>query len=122
MRPYKSFDILSGSVITEIKGMEEGSEEITFTTIKDGITNTYRMWHEQDCCENVWLSDICGDVEDLLFVEVIHAEEREESGDSNWGTYTWTFYDIQTTKGCVNLRWVGESNGYYSESVNFAEI
>lgn len=122
MRPYKSFDILSGSVITEIKGMEEGSEEITFTTIKDGITNTYRMWHEQDCCENVWLSDICGDVEDLLFVEVIHAEEREESGDSNGGTYTWTFYDIQTTKGCVNLRWVGESNGYYSESVNFAEI
>lgn len=122
MRPYKSFDILNGGVITEIKGMEEGSEEITFTTIKGGISNTYRMWHDQDCCENVWLSDICGDIEDLLFAEVIHAEEREESGDSNWGTYTWTFYDIQTTKGCVNLRWVGESNGYYSESVNFAEI
>lgn len=122
MRPYKSFDILNGSIITEIKGMEEGSEEITFTTIKDGTTNTYRMWHEQDCCENVWLSDICGDVEDLLFAEVIHAEEREEWRETDWGTATWTFYDIQTTKGCVNLRWVGESNGYYSESVNFAEI
>lgn len=122
MRNHKSFEILKGSTITEIHGMEVDSDEITFTTIKDGTTSTYKMYHEQDCCESVDLNDICGDLDDLLNSEVIHAEERSSEGESEWGTSTWTFYDIQTTKGSVHLKWFGESNGYYSESVDFIQI
>lgn len=122
MRNCKSFEILKGSTITEIHGMEVDSDEIIFTTIKDGITSTYKMHHRQDCCESVELNDICGDLDDLLNAEVTHAEERSSDGESKWGTYTWTFYDIQTTKGSVNLKWFGESNGYYSESVDFIQI
>lgn len=95
-------------------GLVEGSEEVIFK-VKDGVE--FRMYHQQDCCENVSVEDVCGDVGDLIGAEVLHFEERTDEAETDWGHTTWTFYDIQTTKGCVNIRWCGESNGYYSESV-----
>lgn len=123
MCSYLNIDILEGNIITDIEGMEEGSTEVYFTVVNNGVTTKYLMYHEQDCCESVYLADVCGDVSDLLNALIVHAEERSESGESSdWGTATYTFYDIQTTKGCVNLRWVGESNGYYSEDVSFVKV
>lgn len=86
-----------------------------------------RLWHGQDCCETVDLVDIDGDVADLIGTPLTMAEEVSNSADPHGReyepeSYTWTFYKFATVKGYVTLRWFGESNGYYSESVTVEHI
>ncbi len=113
---------LNGRTIIEVIGCEKGSDEIN---IKCSDGTSWRMLHNQDCCESVSVEDVCGDVADLIGLVV---EARQECGDVHpegfvpheyMYSYTWTFYIIQTNKGAVTIRWLGESNGYYSESVYF---
>lgn len=106
---------MNGEVIASIDGMEKDSRQITFHC-ESG--NSFTMYHAQDCCEIVSVEDVCGDASDVIGGMVVSAEERTDSGEIEYGRQTFTFYDIQTTKGSVNIRWNGESNGYYSESVD----
>ena len=89
----------------------------------------YAMYHNRDCCEEVYIDDICGELEWLENSPILKAEVRQsqdngkvkvipdygESPDESW---TWTFYEFATLKGSVTLRWYGTSNGYYSEEVD----
>ncbi len=88
--------------------------------------SAYAFHHEQDCCENVWVEDVCGDVADLIGSPLVQAEEVvSKEGDPKPeypDSWTWTFYKFATIKGSVTLRWLGESNGYYSESVSFDAV
>lgn len=85
----------------------------------------FRFWHEQDCCENVEIVDVCGDPDDMLesplsLAEVASSLEGPDKArdDSN----TWTFYKFATRKGFLDIRWMGSSNGYYSERVSFSAV
>lgn len=119
-KEYENISVLLGKTIVEITGGKKGDEEITFKTSDN---KTYLMYHEQDCCENVEIEDVIGDLINLIDSPITMAEEVTQDGEEDdWGTSTWTFYKLATIKGFVTIRWLGESNGYYSESVEFAEI
>ena len=87
----------------------------------------YKMLHYQDCCESVYVEDICGNVDNLIGKPLTMAEDisnmcdkgPEDRGDES---YTWTWYKFATIRGYVTIRWYGTSNGYYSESVDFARL
>ena len=76
--------------------------------------------HQQDCCETVRINDITGDLQDLVGEPLLISEEVKgatEPDEEHYESYTYTFYKFATRKGYVDVRWLGESNGYYSESV-----
>lgn len=123
MRNDVSFSVLLGKTLVRVEGLEEGSDGVEFLC-DDG--SRYSMHHQQDCCEVVSIEEVIGDPADLVGL-VVEAEEVSNpdfpAPDKQYvDSYTWTFYKIGTTKGFVTIRWLGESNGYYSERVDFEKI
>lgn len=121
---YKEFKELVGKTLVSVETNKE-MDEITFIT-NEG--EKFLMYHSQDCCEKVSIEDINGDLEDLigtpiLLAEEVTSEENPEGVTKEFqDSFTWTFYKLATIKGYVNIRWYGESNGYYSEDVSFKQI
>ena len=114
-----NIDVLIGKILKDVRVSDY---EIYFDT-EDG--KSYKMFHLQDCCENVWVEDVVGDVNDLIGSKIVEASE-EINGQKYDGEFqessTWTFYKLGTRKGSVTIRWCGQSNGFYSESVSFVEL
>lgn len=111
------FEALKYKVISKIDGLEVDSECVTIETT-DGYV--FRLYHYQGCCEYVRIVDVNGDTNNLIGARIMVAEERVgESEICEGGSCTWTFYTLRTNKGdSVDFRWLGESNGCYSESVD----
>lgn len=106
--------------------VSESDDEIFFET---ECGRKFRMFHSQDCCESVYIESIVGCFSDLIGTPILIAEEsascNENPDDVDMeyqASFTWTFYKFATIKGYVDIRWYGESNGYYSESVDIHEI
>lgn len=108
---------LLGTTLSKVLKIDDNVIEFT-----SGEGKVYKMYHEQDCCEDVKIEDICGDLNDLVGSPILLAEEVSNSKEIECGSCTWTFYKLATNKGAVTIRWYGESNGYYSESVSFEEV
>lgn len=120
-----NFKDLKGQIIVKIE-IDEDYTELIFT-LSNG--ERYKMFHRQDCCESVYLEDVIGEWEDIIGMPILKAEENYNSdnypddvtkNDYIPESFTWTFYRLVTFKGSITLRWFGESNGYYSESVNWS--
>lgn len=117
------FDTLVGKTLTKVQGLSYGSECVLFTCDTGEV---FAMSHWQSCCETVSIDDVNGEVEDLIGARIEVASEDTSYDQNAFGgtcedsdSQTWTFYTIRTLKGTVSIRWLGSSNGYYSESVAF---
>jgi hypothetical protein len=130
---------LVGKTLNEIKN---NGNELIFI-VDDG--SKYKMYHKQVGYESVSIEDINGDLDDLIGTPILLADEvsnkefekafaskfkevkgsfllKDNEGNRKPESYTWTFYKLATINGYVDIRWFGESNGYYSESVDFIQI
>lgn len=107
-----TIDDLVGRTFTDVR---QDDDRLIFES-EDGLR--FIFYHFQDCCEYVRIEDICGNLEDLIGTPILLAEENTNSGYTDYESQTWTFYKFATIKGYVDIRWLGESNGYYSESVD----
>lgn len=108
------FEELIGKTPVSIS-VETGSEKATIT-LDNGMVA--EMYHQQDCCEHVRIEDVVGEPKNLIGHPLSMAEVVSEEGESDWGTATWSFFKFGSMGGYVTIRWLGESNGYYSESVD----
>jgi CRISPR/Cas system-associated protein Csm6 len=100
--------------IKDIK-LEENSDIVIFVFDDDTKMTQY---HEQDCCESVLVGQVDSDPQRFIGAEMYTLQEKTEIGELEYGdTYTYTFYTAVTSKGYLDWRWTGTSNGYYSESV-----
>lgn len=118
----KALQLMIGKKIVSVSGLEESSEDVDLF-FDDGSVASFN--HYQNCCENVYLYDFeltAKDIEQLKggVVNDARADSSDASDDDECSNEsgTWTFYNINTSKGCINMRWLGESNGYYGEGVD----
>ena len=115
-----SVNVFEQMIGATIERINRTSDELTFHAT-DG--RVFRFHHYQSCCESVYIEDVTGDLDDLLGTPLVMAEEVSNMDapkpEHVYESYTWTFYRFGTNKGSVTVRWLGTSNGYYSESVNF---
>ena len=116
------FEALKGKIFTDVI-LSEDKDVLSFICDNG---EKYVMYHEQDCCEDVYLDDINGKLSDIIGSEILIADETSYSGEGgNPGgddSWTWTFYRLATKKGWVVLRWYGSSNGYYSETADLFKV
>ena len=117
-----NINCLVGEILTKIDNLAD--EILNFET-KSG--RKFSMFHGQDCCESVKIEKIKGKLKDLIGSPII--ETTEVISDKNpkgffkeyQDSFTWTTFTLETINAKVVIRWYGESNGYYSESVSFVE-
>ena len=118
---YANFFELKGKTITSIQGSKSDDGDTIITT-SDG--SSYTLTHIQDCCEHVRVYGTVGNIDDVLNEEVIDAEDTNPMDNPNAPDYkaydsaTWTQFRIVTNKGTFEIWWLGESNGYYGETVS----
>lgn len=119
------------NIETTLRGLvlaacDVGIDTVTLSTV-DG--RTFSLYHSQDCCESVSIHDTKGEVDDLLGLPLANVQEHITSEQwpddaptsEYYESWTWTTFTFTTSKGTVVIRWLGQSNGYYSESVSFVE-
>jgi len=118
MSEYKSIEELKGKTLSKVE--QNGNEEIVFTC-EDGTR--FHMYHEQDCCESVWIDRIDGSLNSLIGEPIKYAKEVPGHGDpAGYESVTFTDFHLKTKNAHAVIHWIGSSNGYYSESVYFVQI
>ena len=107
--------------------VDETKNQIVITT-QSG--RQFRIYHDQDCCEQVEIvesQDGDGQLVTLIGKKIEGVEvELEEDVDpppfEDCDSWTRTKISFRTNSETVISRWIGTSNGYYSESITINEL
>ena len=113
------FDVLVGKTIVRVDTNNGNNAEIVFKC-SDGTV--YTTYHSQDCCESVWFEDSDNAPDSLEGETIVTAFVNCEVNPNACESGTYTFYTLASRNVSVTFRFNGESNGYYSESVDFRQI
>lgn len=115
---YGSIDIssLQGETLSYV---DQSDDQILLTT-KSG--RKIMIYHEQDCCESVRIEDTEGNWKDLIGRVLLYVGEDTDDVELDWGSGTKTTFTFKVDGDTVISRWIGESNGYYSEKVDIKEL
>lgn len=121
---------LIGQVFSNV--VVSGNDDLLIFTRSDGTG--FQFYHDQNCCESVYVESVAGDLNDLIDTPILDAMEvsndgyvpectQEEKEEYLYDKVEeWTFYKFRTIKGSVTVRWYGTSNGYYSTAVDFQKF
>lgn len=114
--------------------------------IFDFVDSIIAMHHYQNCCESVNIVEVSGVCpiirpQEVLYVEEVTSNSMEDmlvrdseismdiifrineiNFENNYESATYTFYKLTTATMDLFIRWNGESNGYYSETVDIDEL
>ena len=104
---FIEFKALVGKTITDIMWLSKGYAIATLG-LSDG--SFLRMYDPEIGSKEVYIEDVCGNIQDLIGSPIVRAEE--------YSNEQWTFYIIGTAKGTVTIRWVGPESDYYGERVS----
>lgn len=120
-----SIEDFVGKVVSNIKferagKYNQGPIDAIIFNFADG--DIFKIYHEQECCESVFLKDITGDLDFLINEKILKIEEISNQEGEMYSTETWTFHRISTFNNTISLCWYGESNGFHSEGVNVAKF
>lgn len=119
--PYKPEEYGNSVNIEQIQGMTITA--VVYKKTNESLlihlnTHVLEMIHHQDRCESVYLADVVGEFEDLIGYPLIEVSESTVDTGNDDMSSTASYYNFKTVKASVQLRWVGESTGYYSETVD----
>ena len=117
-KPYRKYCDMKDMVGKKVLGIYYDDEY--FQILTDDCV--YAFYHQRDCCESVYLTQVDGISDKLVGSRIVIAEVATDEKDTEYGHITWTFYKIGTNKGMIDFRWQGESDGGYSEIVNLVKI
>jgi hypothetical protein len=119
----KQLDNMVGRVV---KYIDIDKEEMKITCEDNSV---FTFYHEQDCCENVYIADTVGDPMSLKGWKLLSVDMDAENESDGWDGFrfdqisrTVTMVKFVTDENTVSVRWIGESNGYYSESVDLKQF
>ena len=119
--PYIPLQYASASKFEQLQGMTITAvvyKEVNESLLIHLNTHVLEMIHHQDCCETVYLADVVGSFEDLIGYPLLEVSESIVDIATAGMSSTASYYNFKTVKASVQLRWVGESNGYYSETID----
>jgi len=114
------FNELVGEVLEAID-IDTEEDQILLTT-QSG--RQFLIHHYQDCCEKVVIVGQDGSFHRLIGKPIVEAREIaiDTTGHDDSESQTTTTLVFRVDNETVISRWVGDSNGYYSESVDISEI